>query len=106
MTNVPKIISFSIIQTIVTDIIKLFLYTKTITLHIRNIYYSSLRLLKDILGNCTFKEKYSETKYQYFCEVIENNKDIKKIKVQPNFDWTIQPLINMIIKQVKIILKL
>ena len=87
MTNVPKIISFSIIKTIVTDTIKHFLYTKTITLPIRIIYYSSLRLLKDILGNCTFKEKYSETKYQYFCEVIANTKNIKKIKVELNFDW-------------------
>ena len=76
--------------------IKNIVYSKTLFLPIITTYNTNKRFLKEITGNCTLKEISYEIKYKYLCEVYEETKNIKQIKIIPQFDFASQK--NIILK--------
>lgn len=61
------------------------------------IYYNAnIRLLKEVEANCNKKNGLYDSKYQYFCEVHEETKNIRQIRMEPEFDFVTQSNITLI----------
>ena len=62
------------------------------------LYNSNIRLLlsKELEGNCSLKEIYTDSKYEYFCTVETETKNIKQIKLTPKFNFTSQSDVKVI----------
>ena len=62
------------------------------------LYNSNIRLLlsKEFEGNCNLIKKYIDSKYEYFCTVETETKNIKQIKVTPKFNFTSQQNVKII----------
>ena len=87
-------------------------FSRTITFPIIIDYNINIRLLKETQANCTLQEIKTEGKYQYLCEVYEDTKNIKQIKIEPNFNFGsnenfslkgISPLASMFMDNIQLI---
>ena len=61
-------------------------------------YNSNIRLLlsKELEGNCNLIKIYTDSKYEFFCTVETETKNIKQIKANPKFNFTSQKNIKVI----------
>ena len=72
------------------------IYSKTIRFTIIIIYNTNIRYLKETEGNCILQNEQTESKYQYLCQIYEETKNIKQIKVEPDFHFISQENITII----------
>ncbi len=72
------------------------LYSKRLRIPAIITYYNNIRSLKETEANCTFQNDLSDSKYQYLCEIYEETKNIKQIRVVPEFDFVTQENVTVI----------
>ena len=52
--------------------------------------------MKEAETDCTLDKIISDSKIKYLCKVFEDTKNIKQIKIEPDFDFTTQENITLI----------
>lgn len=72
------------------------LYSKRLRIPAIITYYNNIRSLKETEANCTFQNDLSDSKYQYLCKIYEETKNIKQIRVVPEFDFVTQENVTVI----------
>jgi len=72
------------------------LYSKRLRIPAIITYYNNIRSLKETEANCTLQNDLSDSKYQYLCEIYEETKNIKQIRVVPEFDFVTQENVTVI----------
>ena len=59
-------------------------------------YETNIRILKESEANCTRQNSLYDSKYQYLCEVYENTKNIKQIRIEPEFYFVNQNNVTLV----------
>jgi len=72
------------------------IYSTTIRINAIITYYSNIRYLKETEGNCTLQNSLTEKKLQYLCKIYEETKNIKQIKVEPDYYFVSQENVSII----------
>ena len=72
------------------------IYSNTLIFPIIITYYTNIRSLKELQGNCTLQETNMDSKYKYLCKVEGDTSNIKQIRILPDFKFISQENITLI----------
>ena len=65
--------------------VKNYIFSKKLKFPVTVTYYSNIRLLKELEGNCNLNKIYDDSKYEYQCLVETEISNIRQIKINPEF---------------------
>ena len=72
------------------------IYSTNIKINVIITYYSNMRSLKETEGICTLQNSIKESKLKYLCQIYEETKNIKQIKIETDFYFVSQEDVTII----------